>query len=135
MQVTHCDRQAEVFTVDELEETEGYGVVRFRVNLRVGQNVDPMYSAESVFNVYRVEFPPIPDEQFWPKWHGTTVRPNPSMQRQKRGRPVSTRIRNGMILSSLLNPRGVVYAGRKVTPRRSVRTQHQRVEHKKFGDG
>ncbi|MED6132133.1 hypothetical protein PIB30_016345 [Stylosanthes scabra] len=68
LRVTHCDRQAKVFTVDELEATEEWGTF-----------IDPVYSMESVFNEYRVEFPPIPDEQFWPEWHGTTVRPNPLM--------------------------------------------------------
>ncbi|MED6215635.1 hypothetical protein PIB30_115788, partial [Stylosanthes scabra] len=33
MRVTHCDRQAEVFSVDEVEELEGYGMRSFRVHL------------------------------------------------------------------------------------------------------
>ncbi|KAL4288307.1 hypothetical protein AHAS_Ahas19G0273100 [Arachis hypogaea] len=43
--------------------------------------IHPVYRIESVFNVYRSEFRP---------------RPNPRMMRVKRGRPVSSRIRNNM---------------------------------------
>ncbi|MED6131204.1 hypothetical protein PIB30_007495 [Stylosanthes scabra] len=77
MRVTHHDRQSEVFSVDELEETEGYA------GLEWGRYVDPVYKIQSVFSVYWVEFPPIPDEQYWPQWHGAIVRHNPSMRRKK----------------------------------------------------
>ncbi|MED6137163.1 hypothetical protein PIB30_062490 [Stylosanthes scabra] len=52
-----------------------------------------------------MEFPPILDEQYWPPWHGSPMRPNPSMRRKKRGRPVSTRIRNGMNIVERAEPK------------------------------
>ncbi|MED6124547.1 hypothetical protein PIB30_059949 [Stylosanthes scabra] len=99
MRVTHCDRMASVFSVEELEELSGSFGCSFLVRLRQGtcdcgefqllhypcrhalascaiatmewgQFVDPVYSMHSVFSVYRADFPPIPDESFWPKWNG-----------------------------------------------------------------
>ncbi|MED6151493.1 hypothetical protein PIB30_083012 [Stylosanthes scabra] len=90
---------------------EGYDVRSFRVHLNQrkhalaacavtgiewGRYVDPMYRIQFVFSVYQMELPPILDEQYWPPWHRTVVRPNPSMRQKKWGRPMSTRIRNGM---------------------------------------
>ncbi|KAL4371089.1 hypothetical protein AHAS_Ahas06G0130900 [Arachis hypogaea] len=58
--------------------------------------VHPVYCMESVFNVYRSEFRPIGHEDDWPSYDGPCIRPNPRMMRVKKGRPVSSRIRNNM---------------------------------------
>ncbi|MED6149155.1 hypothetical protein PIB30_059734 [Stylosanthes scabra] len=132
MRVTHYDRQAEVFTVDELEEIEGYGVVRFRVNLRSRKcdcvrNQFSKYTASSSRSYLMSSFGLNGTERLF------------GLIRRCDDRNVVVRCQResamACILSSLLNLRGVVYAGKKVTPRRSVRTQHQRVEHKKFVGG
>ncbi|RYQ94466.1 hypothetical protein Ahy_B08g089380 [Arachis hypogaea] len=91
MRVTHCDRWASVFVVEELEPFEGWGQGSFRVRLSEGTcdcvlfqslhypcrhalagcttasiewvpYVHPVYRQEAVFKVYEMEFPPIPDE-------------------------------------------------------------------------
>ncbi|MED6165789.1 hypothetical protein PIB30_102983 [Stylosanthes scabra] len=65
MRVAHCDRQSEVFSVDELQEMEGYGMLWhpvLQLDSSGGRYVDPVYKIQSVFSVYRVEFPPIPEE-------------------------------------------------------------------------
>nr|XP_029146932.1 uncharacterized protein LOC114924923 [Arachis hypogaea] len=125
MRVTQCDRRASVFVVEELEPFEGWGQGSFRVWLSKGTcdcglfqslhylcwhalagcaaasvewapYVHPVYRQEAVFKVYEMEFPPIPDELMWSEWHGTMMCPNPAMQRNATGRPVSTRFRNDM---------------------------------------
>ncbi|QHO00134.1 uncharacterized protein DS421_13g403860 [Arachis hypogaea] len=85
MHVTHCDRRASVFVVEELEPFKGWGGGSFCVQL-----------SDTVFKVYEMEFPPIPDESLWAEWHGTMLRPNPVMHRKATGRPVSTRFWNDM---------------------------------------
>ncbi|RYR21355.1 hypothetical protein Ahy_B03g066645 [Arachis hypogaea] len=125
MRVTHCDRRASVFVVDELEPFKGWGHDSFRVRLSEGTcdcglfqslhypcrhalagctttsiewapYVHPVYRQEAMFKVYEVKFPPIPDESLWLEWHGTMMRPNPAMRGKATGRPVSTRFRNDM---------------------------------------
>ncbi|RYR35178.1 hypothetical protein Ahy_A10g050309 [Arachis hypogaea] len=125
MRVTHCDRWASVFVVEELEPFEGWGHGSFWVRLSEGicdcglfqslhfpyrhalagcattsiewvLYVHPVYRQEAVFKVYKMEFPPIPDESLWAEWHGTMLRPNPAMQRKATERPVSTRFQNDM---------------------------------------
>ncbi|XP_015953160.1 uncharacterized protein LOC107477624 [Arachis duranensis] len=58
--------------------------------------VHPVYRMESVFNVYRSEFCSIGHEDDWPSYDGPHIQPNPRMMRVKKGRPVSSRIRNNM---------------------------------------
>ncbi|MED6147588.1 hypothetical protein PIB30_045220 [Stylosanthes scabra] len=89
MCVTHCDRMASVFSVEELEELRGLFGRSFRVRLRQGtcdcrefqslhypcrhalascaaatmewgQFVDPVYNMHSVFSVYRCRVPAHP---------------------------------------------------------------------------
>ncbi|RYQ92571.1 hypothetical protein Ahy_B09g098796 [Arachis hypogaea] len=125
MRVTHCDRRAFVFIVEELESFEGWEHDSFRVRLSEGTcdcglfqslyypcrhtlsgcaaasiewapYVHPVYRQEAVFKVYEMGFPPIPDESLWAEWHGTMLRPNLAMRRKATGRPVSTRFRNDM---------------------------------------
>ncbi|RYR25441.1 hypothetical protein Ahy_B02g059190 [Arachis hypogaea] len=96
MRVTHYDRQAIVFLVEELEPFEGWSQGSFRVRLVAGTcdcglfqslhypcrhalaacavvsikwapYVHPVYRQEVVFKVYEMEFPPIPDEAVWPE--------------------------------------------------------------------
>ncbi|XP_029148816.1 uncharacterized protein [Arachis hypogaea] len=124
MRVTHCDRRAFVFFVEELEPFEG-GSRLLSVRLSEGTcdcglfqslhypcrhalagcaptsiecapYVHPVYRQEEVFKVYEMEFPPIPDESLWSEWHGTMMRPNPAMRQKATGRPVSTRFQNDM---------------------------------------
>ncbi|XP_016192748.1 uncharacterized protein LOC107633656 [Arachis ipaensis] len=125
MRVTHCDRRASVFVVEELDLFEGWGEGSFRVWLSDGtcdcslfqslhypcchalvvcattsiewaQYVHSVYKQEAVFKVYEMEFFPIPDESMWAEWHGTRLCPNPVMRRKATGSPVSTRFRNDM---------------------------------------
>ncbi|RYR67692.1 hypothetical protein Ahy_A03g014082 [Arachis hypogaea] len=35
--------------------------------------VHPVYMQEGVFKVYKIEFPPIPDEALWQVWYGTRL--------------------------------------------------------------
>ncbi|XP_015966619.1 uncharacterized protein LOC107490357 [Arachis duranensis] len=108
MCVTHCDRQASVFVVEELESFMGWSQGSFCVSLSAGTcdcgffqslhypcchalagcaaasielapYVHPIYRQEAVFKVYEMEFPPIPDESLWPECYGTMLYPNPLM--------------------------------------------------------
>ncbi|XP_057739752.1 uncharacterized protein LOC130956784 [Arachis stenosperma] len=125
MRVTHCDRRASVFVVEELEPFEGWGHGSFWVRLSEGTcdcglfqslhfscwhtlpgcaatsiewapYVHPVYKQEAVFKVYEMEFPPISDESLWVEWHGTMLRPNPAMRRKATERSVSIRFQNDM---------------------------------------
>ena len=58
--------------------------------------VDDVYRIQTVFNVYRMEFAAIGNEDYWPPYSGPRIRPNPELRRATEGRPVSTRIRNEM---------------------------------------
>ncbi|RYR67660.1 hypothetical protein Ahy_A03g014037 [Arachis hypogaea] len=101
MRVTHCDRRASVFVMGELEPFGGWLQVSFRVWLTAdtvewGPYIHPVYRQEVVFKVYEVKFSPIPDENMWPEWYETQLRPNPAMRRKATGKLVSTRFRNEM---------------------------------------
>ncbi|RYQ84595.1 hypothetical protein Ahy_B10g104026 [Arachis hypogaea] len=67
MCVTHCDKRASVFVVEE-----------------------------TLFKVYEADFPSILDKKLWPEWYGTRVYLNPNMRKKATGRPVSTRFCNEM---------------------------------------
>ena len=58
--------------------------------------VDDVYRIQTVFNVYRMEFASITNEDDWPSYNGPRIRPNPELRRATEGRPISTRIRNEM---------------------------------------
>ncbi|KAL4344474.1 hypothetical protein AHAS_Ahas11G0182000 [Arachis hypogaea] len=58
--------------------------------------VHPMYRMESVFNIYISEFRPIGHKDDWPSYDGSRIQPKPRMMRVKRGRPVSSKIRNNI---------------------------------------
>ncbi|RYR52177.1 hypothetical protein Ahy_A06g027096 [Arachis hypogaea] len=88
MRVTHCDRRASVFVVEELEPFEGWGAVPSVFGYRRAR--------EAVFKVYEMGFSPIPDESMWAEWHGMRLCPNPVMRRKATRRPVSTRFWNHM---------------------------------------
>ncbi|RYR15942.1 hypothetical protein Ahy_B04g072910 [Arachis hypogaea] len=125
MRVTHCDRRASVFSMEEVGPMEGWCQTSYRVclNARIcdcglfqylhypcrhalaacatasiewGNLVDPVYKMASVFKVYEMEFLPIPDEKMWPTGYGARLKPNPIMQQKAMGRPVSTQLQNEM---------------------------------------
>ncbi|RYR47581.1 hypothetical protein Ahy_A07g033514 [Arachis hypogaea] len=79
LRVTHCDRRASMFVVEELEPFEGL-----------------VSRQEDVLKVYEVEFPPIPNEKLWPEWYGARLHPNPARHKKAIGAPVSMRFCNGM---------------------------------------
>ncbi|XP_025703925.1 uncharacterized protein [Arachis hypogaea] len=94
MHVTHCDRWASVFVVEELEPFEVAGCTA--ASIEWVPYVNPIYRQEAVFKVYEMEFPPIPNESLWSEWHGTMMCPNLTMRQKATRRPVSTRFRNDM---------------------------------------
>ncbi|RYR19297.1 hypothetical protein Ahy_B03g064051 [Arachis hypogaea] len=108
MCITHYNKRASVFLFEELEPFEGWSQGSFRslhflcrhalaaASVEWGPNVHLVYMQQEVFNVYEVEFPPIPDERFWPKWYGTRLRPNPATRRKSTGIPIFPRFRNEM---------------------------------------
>ncbi|RYR02537.1 hypothetical protein Ahy_B06g081335 [Arachis hypogaea] len=115
MRVTHYDRRASVFVVEELESFESwsqagtcdcglfqslyypcrYALARCAVaSIEWTPYVHPFYGQETVFKVYEIEFLLIPDESLWPEW--ALLRPNPLMCRKATGRPISIRFKNDM---------------------------------------
>ncbi|RYR34788.1 hypothetical protein Ahy_A10g049816 [Arachis hypogaea] len=52
--------------------------------------------SDAVFKVYKVEYPPIPDDKLLPEWYKTCLRLNPAMRRKATDQPVSTRFYNDM---------------------------------------
>ncbi|RYR57477.1 hypothetical protein Ahy_A05g023209 [Arachis hypogaea] len=93
MHVTHCDRRASVFVVEELEPFEGWensfpcsAIGRYgdcslfqsvhylcrhtlarcaAASIEWVPYVHHVYKQEAMFKVYEMEFPPIPDESMW----------------------------------------------------------------------
>ncbi|RYR44289.1 hypothetical protein Ahy_A08g040643 [Arachis hypogaea] len=125
MRVTHCNRRALVFAVEELEPLESWSLGSFRVRLSArtcdcgifqslhfpcchalaacaaasiewGRYVHPVYKQENVFKMYEVKFPPIPDKKLWPEWYGTHLHPNPAMRQKATERLVSMKFQNEM---------------------------------------
>ncbi|RYQ99143.1 hypothetical protein Ahy_B07g087025 [Arachis hypogaea] len=125
MCITHCDRRASVFPVEDLEPFEGWSQGSYRVRLTVGtcdcdlfqslhfscrhplvacattnvkwgSYVHPVYMQHVVFKVYEADSLLIPDKKLWPEWYGTQLCPNPAMHRKSTGRLVFTRFRNEM---------------------------------------
>ncbi|RYR28595.1 hypothetical protein Ahy_B01g052736 [Arachis hypogaea] len=85
MRVTHCDRWASVFSVEEVEPMEGWCQTSYRslhypcrhvftayaaAIIEWGNFVDPVYKMASVFKIYEIDFLLIPDEKMWPTWYG-----------------------------------------------------------------
>ncbi|XP_016168589.1 uncharacterized protein LOC107611144 [Arachis ipaensis] len=125
MCVTHYDRRASAFVVEELEPFEGWSQGSFRVwltastydcglfqslyfpchhvvaacvaaSVKWSLYVHSVYLQSAVFKVYETEFPLIPNEKLWLEWFETRLRPNLAMRRKATGKPVLTRFRNEM---------------------------------------
>uniref|UniRef100_A0A2N9F1B3 SWIM-type domain-containing protein n=1 Tax=Fagus sylvatica TaxID=28930 RepID=A0A2N9F1B3_FAGSY len=64
-------------------------------HINVMQFIDPCYRLTEQLACYSRPFEPVKDELYWKPIEGPTLRPDPTMARQK-GRPKSTRIRNEM---------------------------------------
>ncbi|XP_057723807.1 uncharacterized protein LOC130939738 [Arachis stenosperma] len=125
MCVTHYDRRASTFVVEELEPFEGWSQGSFRLRLtgsmydcglfqslyfpchhvvvafaaasvKWSPCVHSVYLQSTVFMVYETEFPLIPNEKLWLEWFGTRLRPNLVMRRKATGKPILTRFRNKM---------------------------------------
>uniref|UniRef100_A0A2N9HZV4 MULE transposase domain-containing protein n=1 Tax=Fagus sylvatica TaxID=28930 RepID=A0A2N9HZV4_FAGSY len=62
---------------------------------KLGQYIDSCYTLTEQLASYSGSFEPLKDEPYWQPIEGPTLRPDPTMLRQK-GRPKSTRIRNEM---------------------------------------
>ncbi|RYR57410.1 hypothetical protein Ahy_A05g023139 [Arachis hypogaea] len=78
LRVTHCDRRASVFSVEEMESVDGWSQTSYRIpcaaaSIEWGHFVDPVYTMISVFKVYETEFSPISDEKMWPPWYGARL--------------------------------------------------------------
>ena len=50
----------------------------------------------TVFNIYKIEFAHITNEDYWPEYHGLPIRPNPQDRQTTEGQPISTRSHNNM---------------------------------------
>ncbi|KAL4397150.1 hypothetical protein AHAS_Ahas01G0163100 [Arachis hypogaea] len=118
MHVTHCDLQASMFVVEELDSFECWSQGSFRVWLAAStcycglfqslhypcRHALAAYAAASIewapyvhsiyrqevvlLKVYEMEFPSISDKALWSEWHGTLLHPNPIMYRKATGRLV-----------------------------------------------
>ncbi|XP_058784552.1 uncharacterized protein LOC131659363 [Vicia villosa] len=54
------------------------------------------YRVSNLFGVYSTSFPVLPLDEYWPSFEGDQICHNPLMRRNKKGRPVSSRIRTEM---------------------------------------
>ncbi|CAK8562153.1 unnamed protein product [Lathyrus sativus] len=55
-----------------------------------------VYRVTNLFGVYSASFPVMPCDEYWPVYEGDQICHNPRMRRNKKGRPVSTRITTEM---------------------------------------
>ncbi|XP_058742223.1 uncharacterized protein LOC131614679 [Vicia villosa] len=55
-----------------------------------------VYRVSNLFGVYSTSFPVLPLDDYWPSFEGDQICHNPLMRRNKKGRPVSSRIRTEM---------------------------------------
>ncbi|RYR13362.1 hypothetical protein Ahy_B04g070400 isoform B [Arachis hypogaea] len=153
LRVTHCDRRASIFSVEEMEPVDCWSQTSYQVcltertcdcglfqslhypcrhalaacaavSIEWGHFVDPVYTMASVFKVYKREFTPIPDEKMWPPWYGARLKPNSAMKRKASGRPVSTRIRNEMDAIERAEKRCELYRGEGPTRRGCPNVPH-----------
>ncbi|KAK1414794.1 hypothetical protein QVD17_30553 [Tagetes erecta] len=70
---------------------------KVQVSLNTWQYVDKCYSIVDYYATWSSEFSPLPHEAYWP--NSSSIRkllPNSELKRDKKGRPRSTRLRNGM---------------------------------------
>jgi hypothetical protein len=58
--------------------------------------IDPIYTLDYIYKVYRHEFHPPGSEDYWISYSGPTSKPNRNMRRHNMGRPKITRIHNEM---------------------------------------
>ncbi|KAF1892666.1 hypothetical protein Lal_00031938 [Lupinus albus] len=63
-------------------------------NLDCGQFISRVYRLDNLLKVYRHEFQPIGNEEYWSPYSGPTFIPNPLMRRSRTGRQKTTRIHN-----------------------------------------
>ncbi|XP_058774575.1 uncharacterized protein LOC131648865 [Vicia villosa] len=54
------------------------------------------YRVANLFGVYSTCFPVLPLDEYWPTFDGDQIFHNPIIRRNKKGRPVSSRIRTEM---------------------------------------
>ena len=52
--------------------------------------VHDVYCIQTVFNIYKMEFVPVVNEDYWPEYHRLPIWPNPELKQATEGRPVST---------------------------------------------
>ena len=58
--------------------------------------VDPVFRLDTMLQAYGTPFVPLGDEDSWPEYRGPTLKPNPTYRRDKKGRPMDSRIHNEM---------------------------------------
>jgi len=58
--------------------------------------IPDMFKNENVYAIYNKAFKVVHDKSYWPPYEGPKLFHNPNMQRLKKGRPNSTRIRTEM---------------------------------------
>ncbi|XP_050876247.1 uncharacterized protein LOC127079941 [Lathyrus oleraceus] len=125
-QVSIFDYQHHTFSVKEtMDHGEGKPMGRYKVNLQGGWCdcgkfqafrvpcshviaacskirhdayglLSTVYKVSNLFGVYSNSFPVLPYDAYWPVFEGDLLCHNPSMRRNKKGRPVSRRIRTEM---------------------------------------
>ncbi|XP_052623600.1 uncharacterized protein LOC111881138 [Lactuca sativa] len=67
-----------------------------KLSLNSWQYVDKCYSIEYYCATWASEFSPLPHEVYWPQSPFNELLPNLELLRNKKGRPRSTRLKNGM---------------------------------------
>ncbi|PPR88309.1 hypothetical protein GOBAR_AA32385 [Gossypium barbadense] len=76
-------------------------------NLRIDpmRYVDEMYRIQTMYNVWRHVFPPVPDERKWPPVSLAPFKllPDRELRRKPKGRPCSTRVRTNMDIQETAN--------------------------------
>ncbi|XP_004490392.1 uncharacterized protein [Cicer arietinum] len=65
----------------------------FSIQYNYWSLIPDVYKVETVLKVYDEAFQPIPNKRYWPQYEGVKLCHNPLMQRVKKGRPKSKRIR------------------------------------------
>ncbi|MED6183554.1 hypothetical protein PIB30_038867 [Stylosanthes scabra] len=105
MRVTHCDQRNSVFLVEggkpgHMWDTESTVLWLTLGHVTVASSrhfvTHVIMQLLLVHRVYEIEFLSIPDENLWPQWMGSNLRPNLHMKWKNKERLVSTRIRNEM---------------------------------------
>ncbi|RYR20337.1 hypothetical protein Ahy_B03g065444 [Arachis hypogaea] len=94
MRVTHCDRRASIFVIEELKPFEGWFQGSFRVRLTARMCDCGLFQSLNFPCHHALAACAIANEALWPEWYGTWLHPNPLMRKKATGRPVSIRFRN-----------------------------------------